>query len=155
MGSLYSDLSLHVQYTEPILTESVCLMSEVTRGADVSDWHFDNLSGKHLQTLKMMTATNNGHSQNSTHPVNQIPTNYVTPGFKPFSILLTVELLCKEGVENYTSDQNDNLERTCRLVWYFSVVMGYWAGQLSVLYCSVEQVCSAYLLGLAPMNLTR
>ena len=101
-----------------------------------------------------MTAANNSHSQNSTHPVNQIPTNYVTPGFKPFSILLTFELLCKEGVENYTFDQNDNLERTCRLVWSFSVVMGYWAGRLSVLYCSVAQVCSAYLLGLAPMNWT-
>ena len=37
MGSLYSDLSLHVQYTESILTASVSLMSEVTRRADVSD----------------------------------------------------------------------------------------------------------------------
>ena len=86
---------------------------------------------------------------------DSIKINYVTPGFKSFSILPTFDLLWKEGVENDNSDQNDNLESTCRLVWWISVVVGYWTGQLSVFCCSVELVCSAYLLGLAPMNLAQ
>ena len=98
------------------------------------DWHFDNLSGSHLQsqdlTLKSLTlkmtstqvvemsvnVTPNSPSQDYTHPDDHNVRTYdMTPGFKPFSKILTCKTLqdiichkfpltmCNGGSGNWTS----------------------------------------------------
>ena len=69
-----------------------------------SDWRFDNLSGSHHQsqvhlTLVLtsaqvvetsVTITDNSPSRDYTHPDDQTTLLHVTPGFKPFTVLVYI-----------------------------------------------------------------
>ena len=43
------------------------------------------------------SVTANSHSQGSFHPQDQIASRYVTPGFKPFSLLSNQTVRCPSG----------------------------------------------------------
>ena len=75
-----------------ILTTNHITLPTTNHNANQRITTFISISAGHL-TLKVTSAqdvetsvTTNSPSQDSSHPDNQIPSNYLSPGFKPFSL---------------------------------------------------------------------